>query len=200
MLPDETIARMMRKKRQQEKKGADAAAKEEQGISEEELMSAIKAGEAVVEGKMILFRNRKIFQNRLSVYLPGRHAEIQEGNKQLFQMADLTEAISIQFALDESRREAYSYQEYKNMLKEKFNSLQMVLKWKEEGAVTCESGMLIRYLDYLVHTGLAAVHNKFLFFPTSFGLVTCNMNYDEKEKQIYTPVMNAITRLIEVEE
>lgn len=200
MLPDETIARRMRKRRQQERKETDAVQKEEQRLSEEELMAEIKSGEAVIEGKTIFFQKKGIFENKLSLYLPGSHAEIQEGKKQVFQMADLTEAISIQLALDESRREACSYEEYKEMLKKKLDSPQTVLKWKEEGAVTCESGILIRYIDFLVHTGLAVVHNKFLFFTTPYGLVTCNMNYDEKEKQYFAPVMNAITRLIEVEE
>lgn len=154
----------------------------------------------VIEGKTIVFQKKGIFQNRLFLYLPGEQIVIQEGNKPVFQMADFAEAVSIQIALEEERKEPYSYQDYKTLLKQKMESPQMVLKWKEEGMVSSESGTIIHYLDFLVQTGLATVHNKFLFFSTSYGVVTCNLNYDEKEKHIYTPVMNGITKLIEVEE
>lgn len=196
MLPDEVIARKIQKRRQKEEANVKA---EKQEISEKELIAAVKEGKAVIEEKIILFQRRGIFENRLFLYLPGTQIKIQEGNRLLFQMADFTEAISIQLALEESRKEPYSYQEYKEMLKQKMESPQMILKWREEGVMTCESGIMIRYIDFLVQTGLATVHNKFLFFSTSFGLVTGNLNYDEKEKKIYTPVMNVITRLIEVE-
>lgn len=192
---DEEIARVLKKERLKVREEMKKKEEEEldKTIEKEEVIAGIKEGRCKIFDKEYIFSHYVICGGRMEIDLPSTGIEIKNDQDNIFQSLSIELGFSCNAVLTDCKDEFEELSHYKEMMMKNMKNLPF--QWEDEGSIFT-NGLSIKYLDFIIMTGLGAIHNSMWFVMTPYGQAQLNLNYGQEDHRYFKHLINAMMKTL----